>query len=59
VCEGTIEERMLEMLRHKMSVADATLDGTGMDETGQLVSDLDSLRSFLQSSTQKELDRVS
>jgi SNF2 family DNA or RNA helicase len=59
VCEGTIEERMLEMLRHKMSVADATLDGTGMDETGQLVSDLDSLRAFLQSSTQKELDRVS
>lgn len=47
VVEGTIEERMLEMLQHKMSVADAVVDGKGMDEAGQITSDLDSLRKFL------------
>jgi SNF2 family DNA or RNA helicase len=43
----TIEERLLEMLRHKIAVSDAFVDGEGILEDGTLGSDLDSLRSFL------------
>lgn len=44
---GTIEERLMEMLRHKVAVSDAFVDGEGVLEDGSLGSDLDTLRSFL------------
>jgi SNF2 family DNA or RNA helicase len=45
--ENTIEERMREMLLHKIAVSDAIVDGEGITESGGVASDLDSLRSFL------------
>ena len=47
VVVGTIEERLLDMLSHKMAVSDAFVDGEGVLEDGSLGSDLDTLRSFL------------
>lgn len=47
VVGGTLEERMLDMLAHKIAVSDAIIDGEGITEDGDLISDLDSLRSFL------------
>lgn len=43
----TIEERLMEMLRHKIAVSDAFVDGDGILEDGSLGSSLDTLRSFL------------
>ena len=45
--EGTIEERMRQMLDHKIAVGDAIVDGEGITDAGTIVSDLDSLSSFL------------
>lgn len=44
VCEGTLEERILSMLEHKMSVAGSVVDGADVDEEQD---QLESLRSFL------------
>lgn len=49
VVVGTIEERLLQMLSHKIAVSDAFVDGAGILEDGSLGSDLDTLRSFLNS----------
>jgi SNF2 family DNA or RNA helicase len=48
VVEETIEERLQDMLRHKIAVSDAFVDGEGILEDGSLGSSLDSLRSFLE-----------
>lgn len=47
VVAGTIEERMLAMLSHKAAVADAIVDGEGIDDDGLVTSTLESLRTFL------------
>jgi SNF2 family DNA or RNA helicase len=47
IVEGSIEERLSEMLRHKVAVSDAFVDGEGILEDGTISSSLDSLRSFL------------
>jgi SNF2 family DNA or RNA helicase len=47
IVEDTIEERLLDMLQHKIAVSDAFVDGEGILEDGTLGSSLDSLRSFL------------
>lgn len=44
---GTIEQRQLEMLRQKTEVADAFVDGLGIDTSGSLALNLSSLRGFL------------
>ena len=59
VVGGTLEERMLDMLAHKMAVSDAIIDGEGITEDGQLISSLDSLRSFLNKPSVKEPIRAS
>ena len=45
--EGSIEERIWNMVAHKQAVAGAALDGTGITESGEIASTLDSLRTFL------------
>lgn len=47
IVEDTIEERMRDMLYHKMAISDAIIDGVGITESGGVASDLESLRSFL------------
>jgi SNF2 family DNA or RNA helicase len=47
IVEGTIEERLLQMLDHKIAVSDAFVDGEGILEDGSLGSSLESLRAFL------------
>jgi SNF2 family DNA or RNA helicase len=47
VMADTLEERMLDMVDHKAAVSSAIIDGEGIAEDGSLISDLDSLRSFL------------
>jgi hypothetical protein len=47
--QDTIEERLAAMLRHKIAVSDAFVDGEGILDDGTLGSSLDSLRSFLRS----------
>jgi SNF2 family DNA or RNA helicase len=48
--EGSIEERQHDMLLQKNSVADAIMDGEGIDSTGGVELNLGSLRAFLQQS---------
>jgi superfamily II DNA/RNA helicase len=45
---GSIEERQHDMLLQKNSVADAIMDGEGIDDSGELKLTLGSLRAFLQ-----------
>jgi SNF2 family DNA or RNA helicase len=45
--KGSIEERMREMLMHKIAVSDAIVDGLGITEGGGVASDLGTLRAFL------------
>ena len=47
VMADTLEERMLDMIAHKNAVSDAIMEGTGITPEGDLISSLDSLRSFL------------
>ncbi len=49
--EGSIEERQHEMLRQKMSVADAIIDGEGINEQGGVNLTVGSLREFLENIT--------
>lgn len=49
IVQDTIEERLADMLRHKIAVSDAFVDGEGILDDGTLGSSLDSLRSFLRS----------
>jgi len=44
---GSIEERQWESLQHKTAVADAVLDGEGIDDKGGLDMTIGSLRKFL------------
>jgi len=46
---GSIEERQYEMLQQKLSVADAIVDGEGIDTAGGLDLTVGSLRQFLHS----------
>lgn len=48
---GSIEERMYGLLAQKRAIADAVVDGRGIDAKGQLRLTLDSLTEFLASST--------
>lgn len=45
--ESTIEERLSEMLHHKIAVSKAVVDGEGILEDGSIGSSLESLMSFL------------
>jgi SNF2 family DNA or RNA helicase len=45
--EGSIEERQHDMLMQKNAVADAIMDGEGIDSTGGVQLNLGSLRTFL------------
>ena len=45
--EGSIEERQHDMLMQKNAVADAIMDGQGIDEAGGVALNLGSLRTFL------------
>lgn len=47
---GSVEERMHHMLQEKRAVADAVVDGRGIDRKGQLRLTLDTLTDFLESS---------
>lgn len=47
VVMSTIEERLLDMLTHKVAVSDAFVDGEGVLADGTLGSSLDTLRAFL------------
>jgi len=47
--KGSIEERQYEMLQQKLSVANAIIDGEGMDSKGSLELTVGSLKQFLQS----------
>lgn len=48
VVADTIEERMVELLQHKIAVSEAIIDGIGVDKDGLLDrDDLDTLRDFL------------
>ena len=47
VVAETIEERLMDMLNHKIAVSGAFVDGDGVLEDGTLASNLDTLRSFL------------
>lgn len=51
VMRGSIEERQWESLQVKDAVASAIIDGTGMDSCGRLTLTLDSLATFLATST--------
>jgi SNF2 family DNA or RNA helicase len=44
---GSIEERQYEMLSQKQRIADAVIDGVGIDKKGRLSLDLASLSDFL------------
>jgi SNF2 family DNA or RNA helicase len=57
--ENTIEERMREMLLHKIAISDAIVDGEGITEAGGVASDLDTLRSFLSDLEERRLIRAS
>jgi SNF2 family DNA or RNA helicase len=46
--EGSIEERQHDMLLQKNAVADAIMDGEGVDAAGGVALNLGSLRAFLQ-----------
>jgi len=48
--EGSIEERQHDMLLQKNSVADAIMDGEGIDDAGGIELNLGSLKAFLQQS---------
>jgi hypothetical protein len=45
---GSIEERQHDMLLQKNSIADAIMDGEGIDAAGEIKLNLGSLRTFLQ-----------
>jgi superfamily II DNA/RNA helicase len=45
---GSIEERQHDMLLQKNAIADAIMDGEGVDATGGVPLNLGSLRAFLQ-----------
>jgi SNF2 family DNA or RNA helicase len=47
VMAGSIEERMYDMLMAKRAVADAVVDGRGIDAKGRLVLNVDTLTDFL------------
>jgi SNF2 family DNA or RNA helicase len=47
ITRGTVEERKLEMLEYKRSLADAIIDGK-VDATGRIENDLDTLASWLE-----------
>jgi len=48
---GSIEERMHEMLTAKRAIADAVVDGRGIDAKGRLKLNVDTLARFLSSSS--------
>lgn len=48
--EGSIEVRQYESLQQKSSIADAIMDGEGMDKDGQLSLTIGSLKQFLSAS---------
>lgn len=48
VVANTIEERMVDLLQHKIAVSEAIIDGEGIDSNGRLEkTDLETLRRFL------------
>jgi len=47
---GSIEERQWEALQQKSAVADAVIDGKGIDKDGELALTIGSLKQFLNSS---------
>jgi SNF2 family DNA or RNA helicase len=48
VVANTIEERMIDLLQHKIAVSEAIIDGEGIDSDGRLDrTDLETLRRFL------------
>ena len=47
IVQDSLEERLMEVLRHKIAVSDAFVDGEGILEDGTIGSSLESLRSFL------------
>ena len=49
--QGSVEERMYDLLVQKRAIASAVVDGQGIDRKGNLSLDLKSLTEFLQSST--------
>lgn len=48
--KGSIEERQYKMLAQKRAIASAVMDGTGIDEKGQLQLSLSTLSEFLEES---------
>jgi len=50
IVAGSIEERQWESLQHKSAVADAIIDGKGIDDKGGVPMSIESLRQFLTSS---------
>lgn len=50
VMQGSIEERMYEMLQQKKSVNEAFIDGKGLDDKSGMAITLDTLSSFLRDS---------
>jgi hypothetical protein len=47
---GSIEERQWEALQQKSAIADAVIDGKGIDKDGELALTIGSLKQFLNSS---------
>lgn len=47
VVEGTIEERMWDLVYYKIAISDAIVDGEGITDAGTVMADLESLRTFL------------
>ena len=48
VCEGTVEERILQMQHHKRRVSGAVMDGKGADKFGRVENDVTGLTAFLE-----------
>jgi hypothetical protein len=49
--EGSIEERLHAMLQQKIAIANAVVDGEGIDDKGGVELTAGSLRAFLQNIT--------
>lgn len=49
--DGSVEERQHAMLTQKMAVANAIVDGEGIDDRGGVALTAGTLRAFLQATT--------